>query len=414
MSPVDGADRDAWIRAIIDTYFESRDYNGLAVHGGFDAGQTTVLVGLVQEGLVEARTTETSMNPHVRRESTTVSPEQQVELLVGGQCERYVLYPTATALEGHPRITELVDQPYEQRLAAGAAALDIVYFDLDVLENYRNDPRYTFSYWDFGVSFSISGDVYMDPREAERDKVSAAHVGFAYSRDTRPTGPIRRYLAVFVKDLAAMTPEHQQRWRTYQAARDDIAAHPEWARAQLFGEFPEGPGIFSMCLTEMQYINEISEMLWGEPLFNGTERPREWGWMIRGSSTDYNAFAHLTDKLLAENLRTAGLDAAGAPREKDGNRLGTLKRLEGLLVVLGVPEDRAYQAMGVWHEINTTRHQQAHVLEDNSIDQDLVVMQVEVMQRLGNSLAGIRMVLARQPGAEQWEPTYPDTTYFRL
>jgi hypothetical protein len=158
LSPVDGADRDAWIRAIIDTYFESRDYNGLAVHGGFDAGQTTVLVGLVQEGLVEVRTTETSMNPHVRRESTTVSPEQQVELLVVGQCERYVLYPTATALEGHPRITELADQPYEQRLAAGAAALDIVYFDLDVLENYRNDPRYTFSYWGFGVSFSISGD----------------------------------------------------------------------------------------------------------------------------------------------------------------------------------------------------------------------------------------------------------------
>jgi hypothetical protein len=304
VSPLPGADRDAWIRAIIDTYLESTDYNGLAVHDGFDAGQTMALVGLVEDDLVEVRTTETSMNPHVRRESTTVSRDQQVELMQAGKCERYVLYPTPALLEGHPRITELADQPYEQRLAAGAAVLDIVYFDLDVLENYRNDPRYTFSFWDFGVSFSISDDAYMDPEEAERDKVSAAHVGFAYSGDTRPTGPIRRYLAVFVKDLAAMTPEHQQRWRTYEAARDDIAPHPQWARAQLFGEFPEGPGTFSMCLTEMQYINEISEMLWGEPLFNSTDRPREWGWMIRGSRTDYKTFAHLTDKLLAENLRT--------------------------------------------------------------------------------------------------------------
>lgn len=311
-----GDSRDDWICAVVDTYLESPDYNGLAIYDGLDAGQTGTIVGLVQDDLVEVRTPETSANPHIRREPSTVSRDQQVELLERGESERYVFYPTPAALEGDPRIMELGDRPYEQRLAQGAAALDIVCFELDVLENYRNDPRYTFGYWDFGISFSISDDAYMDPDEAERDKVAAAHVGFAYSADTRATGPIHRYLAVFVTDLAAMTPEHQQRWRTYEATRDDVAPHPQWTRSQLFGLFPEGPGTFSMCLTEMKYINEISELVWGEPLFTTTDRPREWGWMIRGSSTDYKTFAHLTDKLLAENLRSEGLDAAGAPTER--------------------------------------------------------------------------------------------------
>ena len=414
MSTLPGANRDTWLAAITDFYLESRDYNGLAVHDGFTADQTTALVELVEDGLVEVRTTETSVNPHVRREPGTVSREQQVQLLRAGDCERYVLYPTPAALEGDARVTRLATRPYEQRLAGGAAVLDIVYFDLAVLENYRNDPRYYFTYWDFGVFFSISDDAYMDPEEAERDKVSAAHVGFAYSEEAMRGGPIRRYLAVFVKDLAAMTPEHQQRWSTYEADRDGIEPHPQWIRPQLFGEFPEGPGTFSMCLTEMQHINQLSEMLWGEAMFETADRPREWGWMIRGSSGAYKSFAHLTDKLLAENLRSAGLDAAGAPTEKDGNRLGTLKRLEGLLVQLGVSEDSAYQAMGAWHEINNTRHQQAHVLEDNAVDQDLLGRQVEIMDRLARSLAGIRMVLAKHPAAEGWEPDYPDSGYFML
>lgn len=284
--------------------------------------------------------------------------------------------------------------------------LDVVFFDLAVLENYRNDPRYTFSYWDFGVQFHISDEAYLNPEEAERDKVSAAHVGIAYSADTTPEGPIRRYLAVFVKDLADMTPEHQQRWRTYQAEREDVRPHPQWYRGQVLGHWPDTTGPFTTCLIELDHLNQLSALLWNEPLFDTTDRPREWGWMIRGSRAAFREFAHLTDKLLADNLRQAGLDAAGAPTTKDGNRIGTLKRLEGLLVLLGVDEQLAYDAMGVWHEVNNVRHRQVHTLEEDAVDHDLLVAQVGVLRRLVNSLVGIRMTLAGQPGAEEWEPQH--------
>lgn len=169
-----------------------------------------------------------------------------------------------------------------------------------------------------------------------------------------------------------------------------------------------------MCLQEMEYGNELSELLWGEPLFSTTERPREWGWMIRGSASAYRSFAQLTDKLLSENLRVAALDAAGAVKKTHGNRLGTLKRLEALLVQLGVSPDDAYAGMGVWHEIRDVRHEQSHMLAENTTNRDLLVAQVDVMQRVAKSLAGIRMALAQQPGVDSWEPRYASETYFLL
>jgi hypothetical protein len=125
VSPHPGADRDAWIRAIIDTYLESTDYNGLAVHDGFDAGQTMALVGLVEDDLVEVRTTETSMNPHVRRESTTVSRDQQVELhdvKDSGACGQALLVGLVCEL-GDPRVALQQRRRRVQHVALALACL---------------------------------------------------------------------------------------------------------------------------------------------------------------------------------------------------------------------------------------------------------------------------------------------------
>lgn len=111
-------DRDAWLTAIVDAYLESRDYNGLAVYDGFDEAQTEALAGLIEDELVEIRTSEMSMNPHVRRLPTGASPDEMAALVRRGDCERYVFYPTPKALDGDARIDKLKDRPYEQRMAA--------------------------------------------------------------------------------------------------------------------------------------------------------------------------------------------------------------------------------------------------------------------------------------------------------
>jgi hypothetical protein len=94
------------------------------------------------------------------------------------------------------------------------------------------------------------------------------------------------------------------------------------------GHFADGLGPFERFTFELRSLNELTTNAIGEPLFRTSERPREFGWILRPSQHEWDAFIHTLDKLLSENLRHDALDAAGAPKESDqGERLGTLNRL---------------------------------------------------------------------------------------
>ena len=86
----------------------------------------------------------------------------------GGVC----LYPTPVVLASHPGTSALGDRPYTERLARGEGQLDVAYLRMDVLEAYRNDPRFSFAFDDFGACVAVTDEVYEDESEPEADKVS--------------------------------------------------------------------------------------------------------------------------------------------------------------------------------------------------------------------------------------------------
>lgn len=114
-------------------------------------------------------------------------------------------------------------------MALGAGHLELAYFSFDVLENYRNDPRYHFTFSDCEVEFGIGDDAYLDDAEPDRDKISSIRAGFAYDRDALTRNEVRRFVTTFIWDLAGLTPQHQRRWETYELhAADDLSPHPMW------------------------------------------------------------------------------------------------------------------------------------------------------------------------------------------
>jgi hypothetical protein len=342
-------------------------------------------------------------NPHIRPWASRRSVEDQIRSLEAITAGGYgvCLYPTPLGMRRVRLPRRFTGRPYEQALARGQGVLELAFFEFAVLEPYRNDPRYNFDFDDFGADMGVSDDVYFDASEPERDKVSLQHIGFAYDLSkydkTDPTSPIIRRVTAFVGDLARLTHEHQQRWKTYEVASDGLEAHPVWWGIQM-GEWPDGCGPFHRMLFEMENLNALWENVFGTALFRTTDRPREFGWLLRPSRNEWDRFVHQLDKLLSENLDSKALDAAGAPKtDSQGQQIGSLNRLKEVLLKYKVTAEAARTAMQPLRDVRAGRQRPAHALGENITDSTFVHQQVALLERINDSLTSIRNWLATHP-----------------
>jgi len=72
---------------------------------------------------------------------------------------------------------------------------------------------------------------------------------------------------------------------------------------QQMGRWPEVLGPFARFFFELESWDKLHANVYDEPLLNTTERPREFGWVLRPSRAEFDQFVHLLDKLLSEILR---------------------------------------------------------------------------------------------------------------
>ncbi|MDA0302357.1 MAG: hypothetical protein O2822_07495, partial [Chloroflexi bacterium] len=294
------------LQTIIDHYLGSGDFNGLPLRPDSPLLQDRdLLASLIAEGLVETISEEDFPNPHIRPWSNQRPRDAQVNDIddVARGNRTVCLYPTPAALAPVVDPALFQKEPYRRRLAEGGGQLEPVYFDFDVLESYRNDPRFRYEQWDFGLEISVTDSVYGDENVPERDKTSVT-VGYAYNVTSLNEGPIARRACAFLTDLADLTPEHQRRWETYEVEPDGVLPHPEWTRS-MSGHFPEGSGPFERFMSELEAVNELSLNAFGEPFFSTTERPDDFGWITRASTQEWDRFVLTLDKLISDNIRSA-------------------------------------------------------------------------------------------------------------
>lgn len=254
------------------------------------------------------------------------------------------------------------------------------------------------------MHFGIGDEAYLDPEEAERDKIASLRVGFAYDPTTIRSDEVRRYTCAFLGDLADLTAEHQQRWRTYEVEpTDSTGPHPVWWAMQM-GHWPDGIGPFERILGEMEAINELFESAYGSELFRSTERPREWGWVIRPSTSEWQQFIHATDKLLSENLNKKALDAVNARIVNyDGSDAGTLNRLGFYLEdSTACPSNLVERILKPLKHVQKERQKPAHVLTVATTDATITAQQPDVLSDVAGALHLLRQVFQQHPANRNW------------
>ena len=401
--------------AVVTNYLGSGEFNGLYVASLPPEWDADSLRALVIDGLVHVVSDADYPNMHIRPWPSRRSAADQVatldEALAGndGCC----LYPTPTAMRDR-ELSRYEGQPYAEAVARGSGVLELVYFEMAAVEPYRNDPRYNFQLDDFGFTFGIGDEAYLDTEEPDHDKIHTVRAGFGFNEAALNAGSLNmsRYACAFLVDLWKLTPRHQQRFTTWQVDDTDLVPHPTWWRMQM-GHWAENVGPFEKMLAEIEALNDLWKICFGAPLFRSAERPRDWGWVLRPSSNEWDAFVLATDKLISDNLSTSGLDAAKAPTVgSDGTRLGTLNRLEQfLLTKSSATPDNIRSVLQPLRDVRKQRQKPAHSSADPMTDRSVFKRQRVLAAEVTGSLEALRVFASRHPKvkAAGWEaPDYLD------
>jgi len=411
---------DEMLKKITDFYLNSKDFNGIIItdlEEDFEIVRTT-LRELVESGKIVLNFGDRHPNPHILAFEPEPKDQQLAKLnnlkFQEPIYEEYgplkmqinsincCAYPSKQHLRSVVEKERYGNKPYTLLLAQGEPQLSYKAFNLRVLEFYRNDPRYSYETNDIQGSISAKAE-----EELHRsDATFLQTFGFAYDKEIK-----NRYVAVFLRYLADLTPEHQQRWKLEEFSGNTFL-HPDYARATC-GDWPEKESIFNAFCAEMRIINEMTLKIFGEQLFRKTydrdNKPKKFGFLVRPTREEYENFVHLLDKMLSDNLSKEFFKGKVelTKLEKRGEvfveqNKGTIVLLEEWLdKIVNFPDPKPKDEMiKILKEIRDERNKPAHHVRDDEWDNQYFVKQREIIKKGYKAIRTLRLIFSNHPLAK--------------
>lgn len=402
---------------ITNFFLDSHDFNGIpaltlaADLGGDWQGIREELRPLVEKDMIGLIDEETDVNPHIIRRG--FEPIQNQLTKLDKEKPTYMcIYPRPSVLREVVDNTKFDGTPYGLELSLGEPQLSYRSFDLSVLEFYRNDPRYRYETDD------IKGRIYYDSDELEeKDKAFLETFGFSYDTD------FNRAVAVFIRYLYDLTPEHQQIWKNKELT-GDFKLHPDYYRNTIIGDWGGRIPICSAFLKELHIINQMAEAMGRPPLFRddfggyGDRRPKRFGFLIRPTLEEFNAFALLFDKMVSDNINK-GFFMNEVPYEtelerEDGKiqvvQKGTLQILDDWMRKYWKPSDWEpwKESIAAFKHLRKLRQQPAHSVKEDVFDQEYFKRQRQLIIKVYTAVSNIRLIFTNHPKVQTSGIEVPD------
>ena len=402
------------LERVTEFYMNSGDFNGFPVPGA-DLGVDELrqrIRPLVESGQLYVNYGDRHPNPHILAFEPEPA-EVQVRKLDEGDLASACLYPTVAHLRTVVDQAEYAGRPYTLELALGYPVLGYHCFDLSILESYRNDPRYYYTF-DIDGMISVSNEHYEQPTMDKRDQVLLQTFGLALAKE--------KYWAivVFRRYLSMLSPEHQQMWKAKQEPDDPELFQPHWEYWRMsMGEWPEEMSLFSAFLLEMEQVNNLAEAIGRPPLFRNTyhvERPRDFGYLIRPTARELANFAGVLDKMLSDNINRDFFQK-DVPYEDETTdskgrvvvtQRGTIRILDEWIKAKARlrnedSQQLVDQAIATFKDIRKARNPQAHKIGVDAYDIDLFKEQTKMMRNAYRAMVTLRQLLKMHPAAKDYE-----------
>ena len=344
-------------------------------------------------------------NPHIKR-YTDAPISAQIKNL-DSHFDEICLYPSQKLLEKiNPPGFE--KSPFQRQLLLGRPQISPNFFELKVLEDYSNDPRFNFIFTDYSGRICIKEEYSQCKITLDRDKtfIDAFSIGYKKSN-------FQRVAVVWTRDLANFTSEHQKRWETY-LVHDECLVEPDFYKNQVLAQWAENQGIYSAFLEEISTINKICAEIGWPKLFKQEfdECPPGFRIPFVATSKNFHNFAQLLDKLVSENIDPAFFSNSLSDPEKhilqkDGKSgqekkipLGTVGLLDVWIKKTFRP-DEGYkeidEMISCFKDIRSLRSKESHKLLQNIYGIEFDKHHDALMNQAYSSIRLLRLILSNHP-----------------
>ncbi|MEA2163199.1 MAG: hypothetical protein QOK37_1326 [Thermoanaerobaculia bacterium] len=395
--------------AVLKNYLGSDAFNGTTLHDlahQLEASESLVTESvrrLVARGALTAIFGDVHPNSAIKA-FPEESRDTQVEKF-GSQKRKYMsVYPTRRQLRKHVNESDFVGRPFSFRLARGEPQLKFLAFDPAVLEIYRNDPRYIYRAPIVVGSTTISDEYYRSRAMPKHDQIVLKSFGLCFQARTH-----QHAIAAFLYDLSRLSAEHQNWWQK-AALRGAYKIHPgywDWA----CGYFPAGISVLEAITSELALINKCADVMRRPPLFRNEfeETPPDYGWLLRPTRREFDAFVHLLDKMLGENINEKFFrkDVSAETLEQRRHGIAIAKRkwkprmLQEWFELKYTGSEKPWtDAIATFREVRDLRNEPAHTASANVYDKRLLQRQREVVWAAYQALRDIRAIFGTYSGTE--------------
>jgi len=397
------------LKIITDYYLNSGDFNGFPLYY-FDKNYTDLICQLIDEGKVEVLSSAFVINPHIKAFRLNIDKEEQKKEVINNG-DSVVLYPTEKYLK---ELNLNSEKPFTKMLLEGQGQLKIVFFKIEILETYFQDPRYKVFWYDYRGSIVVSDEFYDENLESEYIK----DFGLGYHKEKLYE---ERVVGVFLGDLAELSLNAQLKWKAnYLENQQDYFINDGFYKNLILGEWVDEVSIYDAILDEMMIINKMCENMGIPHLFRKTyephtfEKPEDYRIMFLPTLKNYYSFVLVLEKIIIHNINyktfitTAKYIKPVERKDGKGNLKHSLNMMsEWLKQNISTNEDIDKLIINPLKSIRKIRQVPAHEIYSNQYDKLLYKKQNEIILETYKAIRSIRLFFANYPGNQDIEiPEY--------
>jgi len=320
------------------------------------------------------------------------------------------LYPSKNYLNKKRDLTEFNNAVYTKQLALGEPHLKPIFFEIEVLDRYFNDPRFDFEFEDYSGQISCKYDENKNPMVREEDDIFLKTFGLGVDENGN------RLAVVYLRYLKDLTSEHQVFWKSKEK-NGKCKMLEEYHQNTIEANWTFSYSIFSGFLGEQKCINDLTELVFSKALFTKTfekeNRPKEFTFFFTPTLKNYNDFILLLDKMISENINKEFFEGKVELYEFKDLENGLVERQikgtlqifeEWLTSVFNVKGDRTVsELLKPLKQIRRERQNPAHRINENQYDRELIERQKKVMNEVYSVFRSLRNIFQQHPKAKKFE-----------
>lgn len=279
----------------------------------------------------------------------------------------------------------MIEGHYTQKLTNGECPYKLVYFEVDLLRNIIDNPRYVISNNSFKYNISITEEYDNDETLDEKFKFILDNVGLGFDENNE------RIFAVLLKELSELHPEMQKRFSVYEVKKKTYI-DPSYIKSMNDGEWPD-PSLFSAILYQIEQINNLCSNN-DVTLFKSDYKnkpPIEFNILVLPTKKEYDNFIKVFDIMLSDNINQKFFEGQIDLIEftnKDGTKekyKGTIALLKEWLGEIGVSQEIIQKSIKIIKKVRSQRSKPSHNIRENEFNIKYIQNQNNIILEVYNA-----------------------------